>query len=45
MIEELIEELQRALDEKNIMMIEINKKKLTERLDEIEEGKNDHFIA
>ena len=44
-IEELIEELQRALDEKNIMMIEINKKKLTELLDEIEDGKNDHFIA
>ena len=44
-IEELIEELQKALDEKNIMMIEINKKKLTELLDEIENGKNDHFIA
>jgi len=26
-------------------MIEINKKKLTELLDEIEDGKNDHFIA
>ncbi|MBQ1323857.1 MAG: molecular chaperone HscC, partial [Erysipelotrichaceae bacterium] len=45
MIEELIEELQKALDEKNIMMIEISKKKLTELLDEIENGKNDHFIA
>ena len=44
-IEELIEELQKALDEKNIMMIEINKKKLTELLDEIENGKIDRFIA
>ena len=44
-IEELIENLQEALNEKNIMMIEINKKKLTELLDEIENGANDHFIA
>ena len=39
------ETLQEALNEKNIMMIEINNKKLTELLDEIENGKNDHFIA
>ena len=44
-IEGLVEELQKALDEKNILMIEVNKKKLTELLDEIENGRNDHFVA
>ena len=44
-IERHVEALQEALDEKNILKIEIAKKKLTELLDEIETGKDDHFIA
>ena len=44
-IEELVEAMQKALDEKNILMIEIAKKKLTELLDEIETGRIDHFVA
>ncbi len=44
-IEKHVEALQEALDEKNILKIEIAKKKLTELLDEIETGKDDHFIA
>ena len=44
-IERHVVALQEALDEKNILKIEIAKKKLTELLDEIETGKDDHFIA
>ena len=44
-IEELVETLQNALNDKNILMIEITKKKLTELLDELETGKSDHFVA
>jgi len=44
-IEELIEDMQQALNNKNIMQIEIAKKKLNSFLDEIEEGSDDHFIA
>ena len=44
-IEELIEDMQQALNDKNIMQIEIAKKKLNSFLDEIEEGSDDHFIA
>ena len=44
-IEKLVEDFQKALDDKNILMIEINKKKLTELLDEIENGNNDRLVA
>ncbi|MBQ6334694.1 MAG: molecular chaperone HscC [Erysipelotrichaceae bacterium] len=44
-IEILIEDMQKALDEKNILMIEVSKKRLNELLDEIENGNNDHFVA
>ncbi len=44
-IEELVEAMQNALDEKNILMIEVSKKKLTELLDEIETGNSDQYVA
>ncbi|MBO4358925.1 MAG: molecular chaperone HscC [Erysipelotrichaceae bacterium] len=44
-IEKLVEAMQSALNEKNIMMIEIARKKLSELLDELETGKDDHFVA
>ena len=44
-IETLVEAMQNALDEKNILMVEVLKKKLTELLNEIETGRNDHYVA